>query len=146
MKEYNSPIIWMDTDCMLRRNINGFINKSLKHDFAVNLRKGIKDPKRHLLSAVFVVNNTEKGKKMLELMPEIYLEVFNDVGWWADPLTINLARIRSKVDTWSFDFQKYADNSFDKKSDIWHAKSSGVTKDIWIKETKRFLERYELRG
>jgi hypothetical protein len=143
MKEYDAPIMWLDTDCMVRKNIDEFLNKSLNYDFSVNLRNKLEE-RRQLLSAVFVVNNTPKGKKCLELMPQIYLELFEKAIWWADPWSINASRIRSKCETWNFSYGKYADNFLRGKSSIWHAKAAGVTKKVWINETKRFLKRYKL--
>jgi len=139
MNELDMPLMWLDSDCIVRGKINSFIDTSLAHDYAVHYRPKNKDLSK-VLSSVFVINNTKKGKKYCSLLEPTYLEVFEEVAWWADPYTLFLAIKRSGVDYWNFPAKNYNDSDLSNKAKIWHAKHGGINKPKWKKEVKKYIK------
>jgi len=139
MKETGMPVMWLDSDCIVRKNLDSFFERASEHDLSVHYRPKNPDHSK-ILSSVFVVNTTEKGNKYADLLCPVYKELYYEDKWWADPHTLGEALIRSKVDYWNFKAQHYNDSALTDSAYIWHAKHSGVDKPKWKKEFNRILE------
>ena len=139
MSELERPMMWLDSDCIMRKNIDGFLEKAENYDFSVHYRPKNKDESK-ILSSVFLVNPTELGKKYCSLLEPVYKEVFHKDKWWADPHTLGVALKRSKVKFWNFNVRHYNDSSFSDSAYIWHAKHSGLKNPKWKKAFNRLLK------
>ena len=139
MKDLDRPLMWLDSDCIVLKNLDGFLEKASQYDFSVHYRPKNPDYSK-ILSSVFVINNTDKGRLYASLLPKIYKEVYYEDKWWADPHTLGEALVRSEVDYWNFKAADYNDSSFCSSAYIWHAKHSGIDNPRWVKKFNRILD------
>jgi len=136
MEENDCVVVWMDSDCIVKKDLTKFIQKASRVDLSIHFRPGNPDHSK-VLSSVFVVNNTEGGKRFCDLLGPSYQSVYKKVDWWADPYSLFCARRDFKGSDWNFSAKEYNDSRLNDDAAIWHAKHSGIDKPKWKKESKR---------
>lgn len=129
MKELDKPLLWLDSDCLVRGDLGDFMGNMLAHDVSVVIR-----PKSRfvVLSSVVGINNTPKGKEYLESLDGIYRDTWEEAHWGADPITLWKGIQKTKPRVWEFRQQHYNDSKFRAAAKIWHAKHGGKTHPRWL--------------
>jgi len=144
MEENDCVVVWMDSDCIVKKNLTKFIENASNVDLSIHFRPGNPDQSK-VLSSVFAVNNTEGGKRFCGLLGPSYQSVYKKVDWWADPYSLFCARRDFGGSDWNFPAKIYNDSRLHDDAVIWHAKHSGIDKPKWKASCKK-VRRTELDG
>lgn len=141
-KETGDRLMWFDSDCLLRSNIDELLKKSKDYDLSIVQRPRSEDHAK-VLSSLLIVNSDEGGNRFLDHLQDHYRKEWANAFWWADQLCVYLASVSAKSKVFPIKLGVYNDNKLNSDSKIWHCKHNGKHRKSWINECKKFGGDYE---
>ncbi len=155
-KKYpNDVLLWMDSDSIIRKNVQAFRDQMLMDDYDImaRVRKRNKGKLPKIIAAIFAVNNTERGNILIEeynksINIDAYKIVKNKISkdnnnWqlWIQTQN-NLMKIFTEIKDLKYKMieEEFFDVNFNEDTCIWNALADGRNDYKFIEESKKYRE------
>lgn len=136
LEKYKKPVIWMDTDSLLRKNIDKTLSLVSNYDILLMERPESVKKQCRALSSFYIVNYNEGGISFARQMAEKYLEHFPQYGFYTDQFILHLCSLNHKKLNLGL---SYGDSGFAKESFVWHRKLKRKDSPIWQAACNEYL-------
>jgi hypothetical protein len=142
MGQYNCPVMWLDTDTLMRRPIDELFDAFEGHDWCIVHREGkAKTNDTQFLSSVYILNNTPKGIQFTNQLPITYQGCRRKAGWYADQRTLWGVFNDVHPDMLPMDYT-YNHSGLPDDAAIWHCKHGRNRRQrkLWLDESRKYAE------
>jgi len=139
MEATQAPVLWMDTDCIVRADLTGMFESAARRDVAIVQRPESESLDTKVLNSVVYVNASRRGREYLGFWPKLFDELFPKHGWWTDQTIAHVALARAKALVRPLQMEIYNDSLFSPKAAIWHLKYDQRNDPRGTKELERLL-------
>lgn len=137
-KSVKGHLIWMDSDCLVRKPLDRFFDRAKKFDLLITQRRQQKGHSRFLAS-IFSVRLSDRGRGFLALANQLGKKEMNLI-WYVDQLCLWLSACKTQNIKIGRLTREFNDSTFNDLSPIWHLKHkkrSSHVMEMWREEVRR---------
>lgn len=136
LKEGKGPLLWLDTDIIVRKRLDHFWKDVSDNSFKIQWRD--RDIVRtKFQTGVYALGNSSATSQMME---EFDTEVQKNTVWYADQAVLYTTYIKYKETVQHVQLgREFNDWYFDPSSTIWHCKNNHFKEEKFQVEFKRYL-------